>query len=75
MKSYWGYRQEWSRKGFKSFRPVISKQAVIDRTFFPFVHLNTNRKSKSGRFYQARFKDYVDFIRDQIRRETRARQL
>lgn len=72
VKSYWGYRLDWSRKGFESFRPVISEQAVIDRMFFPFVHLNTNRKSKSGKFYQARFKHYVDFIRDQIRQETHA---
>jgi uracil-DNA glycosylase len=70
VKTYWGYRREWSRKGFDSFKPVIAEQSVIDRRFFPFVHLNTNRKGRSGAFYEARLNDYLAFIRDQIRQET-----
>ena len=72
VKSYWGYRKGWSRKGFESFRPVVSEQTVIDRMFFPFVHLNTSRKSKSVKFYEARFHDYIDFVRTQIGQETHA---
>lgn len=72
VKSYWGYRQGWSKQGFDPFRPVIAEQSVIDRTFFPFVHLNTNRKSRSGAFYKIRLNDYFDFIRDQIRKEANA---
>jgi uracil-DNA glycosylase len=72
VKTYWGYQREWSRKRFESFKPVVAEQSVIDRMFFPFVHLNTNRKGRSGAFYVARFNDYLDFIRDQIREETHA---
>jgi hypothetical protein len=72
VKTYWGYQREWLRKGFESFKPVTAEQSLIDRKFFPFVHLNTNRKSRGGAFYQARCGDYLDFIRDQIREETHA---
>jgi len=72
VKSYWGYRQGWNDKGFNDFRQVSANESAIDRSFFPFVHLNTSRKSKSGAFYEARLKSYVEFVQNQIRRESHA---
>jgi uracil-DNA glycosylase len=72
VKSYWGYRQGWASKGFDPFCTATAEQTVIKRGFFPLVHLNTNRKSNSAKFYQARFKDCLAFLRDQMRQEVQA---
>ena len=67
VKSYWGYRQGWSSQGFEPFRPVGAGQSTIERSFFPFVHLNTKDKT----FYSTRWDDCLAFIRDLMREEVR----
>ncbi len=62
VRDYWGYNDDWKTGKTLPFRYIKSDDNVLNRVIFPFPH----QPSINKKFYCARLKDYVAFVKQTI---------
>jgi hypothetical protein len=62
VRDYWGYNDDWKTGKTLPFRYIKSDDNVLNRVVFPFPH----QPSMNKKFYCARLKEYVAFVKQTI---------
>lgn len=62
VRDYWGYNDDWKTGKTLPFRYIKSDDNVLNRVIFPFPH----QPSINKKFYNARLKDYLAFMKQTI---------